>query len=94
MVPFSRHAHIRCAQRQIHPDSVAFIKKHGQKIRRTGIIFYFLRRRDIPETLRCDDQFAKLEGATLLISQDGTLITAYRNPKGLKAILKKTPYRL
>ena len=94
MVKFSEHAQIRCAQRQIDPESLAFIKKHGQKIRRTGIMFYFLGRRNIPQDLRADDRFAKLEGVTLLISADGTLITAYRNPKGLKTIRKKMRYRL
>ena len=94
MVQFSEHAQIRCAQRQIHPESIAFIKKHGQKVRRTGITFYFLGKRNIPEKLRCNDRFAKLEGVTLLISPDGTLITTYRNPKGLRDIRKKMRYRL
>ena len=88
------HAQVRCAQRQIDPETFAFIKKYGRKIWRTGVAFYFLGKRDIPQKLRGDDRFAKLEGVILLVSADGTLITTYRNPNGLKTIRKKTKYRM
>lgn len=94
MLQVSEHAHIRCAQRQIRPECIAFIKKHGRKFRRTGIMFYFFGKRDIPKVLRHDDLYSKLVGVTLLVGRDGELITAYRNPNGLKAIRKKTKYRL
>lgn len=90
----TEHAQQRCAQRQINPETFAFIKKHGQKIHRTGITFFFLGKRNIPTSMKRQDRFARLEGITLLVSADGTLITTYRNRKGLKDILKKSKYRL
>ena len=90
----TEHARVRCAQWQIAPEALVFVRKHGRKIRRTGVMFYFLGRRDIPDTLRRDDRYAKLEGVTLLEGLDGTLITAYRNPDGLKAIRKKVKHRI
>lgn len=90
----TNHAIQRCAQRHIAPDALAFIKKHARKIRRTGITFYFLGKRNIPKHLRRNDRYARLEGITLLISPDGSLITTYRNPDGLKTIRKKLKYRM
>jgi len=94
MMEMTKHSLARCAQRGIDSKSFVFIKKHGRKIRRTGITFFFLGKRDIPEDLKKKDQFAKLEGTVLLVGRDGVLITSFRNRQGIKAILKKTKYRL
>lgn len=91
---FSNHFHLRCAQRNVDPGLVAFVKRHGRKVHRTGITFYFLGRRDIPRSLRRNDRYARLEGATLLVGPDGEVITAYRNREALKAIRRKAKYRL
>lgn len=90
----TEHARVRCAQRSIDAESFEFIKKHGRKIRRTGVTFFFLGKRDIPEKIRHQDRFSKLEGSVLLVSPDGELITAYRNKRGLKTIMKKPKHRL
>ena len=90
----TRHSLERCAQRNVDPGTLAFIKRYGQKLHRTGIVFYFLGRRDIPEHQRTDDRYAKLEGATVLEALDGGIITVYRNRNGLKNIKKKRKYRL
>ena len=94
MMELTEHARIRCAQRRVDADSFEFIKKHGRKIRRTGVTFFFLGKRDIPKKLRHQDQFAKLEGSVLLVGSDGVLITAFRNKQALKTILKKPKHRL
>lgn len=93
MDSFADHAQQRCAQRNVSTDVLNFVKQHGRKIRRTGVVFYFLGRRDIPERLRSDDRYARLEGTILLVGADGRLITAYRNRKAIKAIRRKTKYR-
>lgn len=94
MNSFPDHAQQRCAQRNLSTDVLNFVKQHGQKIRRTGVVFYFLGRRDIPERLRSDDRYARLEGTILLVGPDGRLITTYRNRKAIKTIRRKTKYRL
>lgn len=88
------HARLRCAQRNVNRDTIAFVEWHGRKIHRTGATFYFLGRRNIPEHLRDDDRYAKLEGTVLLAGPDGGFITVYRNRQALKAIRKKLKYHL
>jgi hypothetical protein len=87
---FSNHALQRAAQRNIKRDKMEFILQFGQKIHNGGALFVFLGRHDIPDEYQRDDQFAKLEGSILLVSNDGScLITTYKNKRGLKQIKKK-----
>lgn len=87
------HAFRRCAQRQVDNEAIEMVIRHGRKVHRTGVVFYFLGRRDLPEALRRQDRYAKLEGLTLLVSQDGEVITAYRNRAACRKIRKKLKYR-
>lgn len=83
------HGMLRCSQRNIAESDLSFVRKYGRKFHRTGAVFYFLGRRDIPKNLRCDPTYARLEGITLLCSQDEILITAYRNRMACRQIRKK-----
>jgi hypothetical protein len=83
------HGTLRCSQRNIDECDLSFVRKYGRKFHRTGAVFYFLGRRDIPQNLRCDPTYARLEGVTLLYSQGETLITAYRNRIACRQIRKK-----
>lgn len=89
MITWTEHSKQRCAQRCIGEQGIAFVLKHGRKIHRTGITFYFLGHKNIPDDLRKDDRFSKLEGTTLLVSPDGSLVTVYRNRRASRAIRKK-----
>lgn len=93
MENLTTHAFRRCAQRQVDSEAIELVINHGRKVHRTGVIFYFLGRRDLPEALRRQDRYAKLEGLTLLVSQDGEVITAYRNRAACRKIQKKLKYR-
>ncbi|MEK6531077.1 MAG: DUF4258 domain-containing protein [Deltaproteobacteria bacterium] len=87
---FSKHALQRASQRNITWDNVNFIMRFGREIHNGGALFVFLGKHDIPYEYQRDDRFAKLEGSTLLISDDGKcLITTYKNKNGLKQIKKK-----
>lgn len=88
------HALKRCAQRQVDSEAIELVTSYGRKIHRTGVVFYFLGRRDLPEALRRQDRYAKLEGVTLLVGQDGEVITSYRNRTALGKIRRKAKYRL
>ncbi len=94
MRELSNHARRRCAQRNIDGDVVELVRQHGRKVHRTGVVFYFLGRRDIPADLQREDGFAKLEGTVLLVSPEGELITAYRNRSALRKIQKKAKHRV
>lgn len=95
---FTNHAQLRGAQRNIDLEAVQFTVTYGRKFHRTGAVLFFLGKRNIPETLRRDDQIMKLEGTVLIISNDNgnkneLLITCYRNKKGLRQIKRKAKRR-
>jgi hypothetical protein len=90
----TEHAHKRCAQRNLDAEALELVRRYGRRLHRTGAVFYFLGRRDLPEELLRDDRYARLEGTTLLFSLEGELITAYRNREALRQIRKKEKRRL
>jgi len=93
MIQMSRHGWKRCQQRHFCDEDLDFVWIHGQEIHRTGVIFYFLGRRDIPSHLRQNETYRKLEGTTLLVSLTDELITAYRNKTACREIRKKDKRR-
>jgi len=92
-VSFSKSFTKRAAQLQISPRDVAFVLKHGRVLYRTGIKFYFLGRKDIPEAWQRYPRIARLEGITLLLSHTGNLINVYKNPEAARKIRQKSKHR-
>lgn len=89
---FTEHARLRAAQRNLALDAVRYVMAYGREIRRTGVTFFILTRRDIPaEDLRLA-QIARLEGSVALVAHDGAIITLYRNPASVRTILRKAKY--
>jgi hypothetical protein len=90
----SDHSKYRIAQRNLSTDKISYITTYGQCFHRAGAKIYYLRRRDIPEWDRNNDQLAKLIGTALILTKDGrTLITAWRNQhNGLKHIKQKPDF--
>jgi hypothetical protein len=91
---YSLHASRRAARRNIVPDAVEYVLAHGQLTHRTGIRFFFLRRRDIPLADRHHEWCARLVGTVVLVAPEGEIITVYRNRRALAAIRRKPKYRL
>ena len=86
------HADVRQAQRNLSAQDIDFVIAPGQCLYSGGALHLFLRNRDIPRDKAGYRQFARLEGTTLVIKEEGdlaVLITAYRNQHGLKAIRRK-----
>lgn len=83
---------MRKAQRGFRDAQIDYTLKNGTVIHRAGCTFYFLRLADIAAADRRDDVIAKAEGLTLLVADDGQLITMYREPEGLRAICRKSKY--
>src|SRR4051794_31480542 len=88
----SNHAAERANQRGISPDDIAYTCSHGTRVYRTGVCFYFLRSRDLPECDRGSRQWERLIGLTVLVHDDGLISTLYRSYKGPRIIAKKTKY--
>lgn len=85
----SHHASERAAQRNIEASDIAFVMTYGQRFFTGEAVQYFLGRRNIPDELRSDDRVMKLEGTTLIMSHDGTVITMYKNKRGCKSLRQK-----
>ncbi|NJO07867.1 MAG: DUF4258 domain-containing protein, partial [Chloroflexaceae bacterium] len=88
----SDHAMYRQAQRNLSDRDVQFVLDYGRTFYCAGAKHVFLGRRDIPRDPDVRRQYARLEGTTLVVSEnDGVtvLITAYRNRRGQKHIRSK-----
>lgn len=95
MIAISNHARLRQAQRNLKDDEVAFIMRHGRRIRSGGVLHIFLGRRNIPADRETFQKYHHLEGATLVISdasETPVLITVYRNRRALRDIRRKQKY--
>ncbi len=92
----SQHAVLRMAQRNVSLDDLEYVLEHGERIYKTGITIYVLRKRDIPQSDRKKSEITRLEGTVVLtgFSQDGILeiITIYRNKSAFKELRGKAKY--
>lgn len=92
----TKHAAVRIAQRNISLLDLEYILEHGERIYKTGVSMYILRKIDIPPGDANKSHITRLEGTVLLVgfSQNGDLeiITAYRNRNALKTLRRKSKY--
>lgn len=91
---FSSHARLRSARRNVARNAAEYVLIHGRSIQRTGVMFVFLGWRDIPWEDRCDSRVARLAGTILIVAEDGSIVTLYRNSRGWRTICRKMKYRL
>jgi hypothetical protein len=86
----TNHAQVRLSQRGIQPDAVQLAIDYGQRVFRQGYVFYFLGIKDIPAfVLPCmRDKVSN----TLVVCRGQLVITAYRNAKGIRHVLRKMKY--
>ena len=89
---FSHHAAQRAQQRGIDPLVMAEIIRYGERIYKQGIIFHYMPKMAVKQFYHWTDQ-SQIEDAVVITAHDGTIITAYRNEKAVKAI-KRKPKRL
>ena len=82
------HAVKRASQRGINLWDMQMAHKYGKRMYRTGVMFIFLRRKDLPSSIyNCS---RKLDGITLLVCpKEDTVITVYRNKQALQQIKRK-----
>lgn len=94
VILFTQHARRRSARRNVAPDAVDYVLAHGRMLQRTGVMFFFLGRRDIPSCDRCASWASRLEGTIVIVAENGDVVTVYRNRQGLRQIARKMKYRL
>jgi hypothetical protein len=84
------HAEWRMAQRNVSWSDIEFVLDHGSKLYRNGVIFYYLRRCDIPNCVW--QKYGRLEGTTVVFSaQSYEVVTVYRGHRrrGLRRVKRK-----
>lgn len=87
---FDEHALLRMAQRNISKADVLRVIKVGEKIHRTGVVFFFMGNKNIPDGK--EKTFESLVGTTVI--QFGNKIrTVYRNSKAIRKIKRKPKRR-
>lgn len=87
---FSKHSITRMAHRNLSLNDVDYVVSNGKQFFGGGLETYYLRQRDLPASDRRKDTFSKLVGTAVLISNDGTVVTTWRNKRtGLKKIRRK-----
>src|SRR5690349_2292278 len=86
----SQHAILRMAQRNISLRDLEYVLAHAERVYRTGVTIYILRKRDIHPNDRKTSEITRLEGTVVLAghTRDGRLeiITLYRNKSAFRAI--------
>jgi len=90
----SKHAKERADQRNLSEEEIAFIVENGRKRHRSGVIFYQMLRKNMPDELPGNHPFRRLDGTTIVVSPCGTnVVTLYRNPKAFKRDSSKQKHR-
>jgi hypothetical protein len=85
----SNHARRRSAQSNLCDADVDLVCRYGILERRTGVRFYFMRKREVKRYRGLEPRLDKLEGLVMVMSPDGVVITFYRNSKALRSIRRK-----
>lgn len=90
-ITFTHHARLRMAQRNVSLTQIWFILEHGHCYHRAGVVLVHLRRKDIPADHLANSHIACLEGTTVVLNRQGTIVmTVWRNRnKGMRHITRK-----
>jgi hypothetical protein len=86
----SRHAMLRMAQRNLDLGDIAIVLKYAKAVYRTGVKFFFLRSKDLPQGH--ERQLKRLVG-TVVVVADECISTVYRNSRALHKIARKSKLR-
>lgn len=88
------HAMLRMGQRGIKLEVLELILRFGREIRSKGAVFYVLGKKEVQKYCQYVPQLKEMEGMQVLTSNEGVVITAYRN-KNLRKVrpsLRKYSY--
>jgi hypothetical protein len=94
MYNLTEHAKRRVQQRGLSKSAIRYIINHSKPYHRAGVIFYYLRDRDIPRPDQKVETLSKLAGTAVVASKDKqNIVTVWRNRQnGLKLIKCKPVY--
>jgi hypothetical protein len=85
----SQHAKCRLQQRAITPWALEQIMKHGEIIYKQGMKFMYMPKK-LLKLFYTPNLQVEIQDVMILVSNDGTIITAYRNENAVKHVQKKS----
>jgi hypothetical protein len=85
----SQHAKCRLQQRAITPWALEQILRHGEIIYKQGMKFMFIPKKLI-KLFYAPNLQVEIQDIMILVSNDDTIITAYRNENAVKHVQKKS----
>jgi hypothetical protein len=85
----SQHAKCRLQQRAINPWALEQIMKHGEIIYKQGMKFMYMPKK-LLKLFYAPNLQVEIQDIMILVSNDGTIITAYRNENAVKQVQKKS----
>lgn len=88
----TKHAQQRLSQRAIDMDAVSIALNFGLKIEQNGATVHFLGRRQLPRGLARNEADG-LEGTTVVLARNGSVVTAYRTQRLPRIIRRRRPRR-
>lgn len=84
---YTNHAHIRSAQRNISADQIQTVIEHGRRFYGHRAVHYFFGRKEAQQFRPLlGAPVERLEGAVVVVSHQGDVLTTYRNRDALKRI--------
>lgn len=87
----TEHCERRMRQRSIDSELLMMALEFGEEIFKQGAIFHVVTKKSMPTHLDATLR-RKLENLVVMVSDDASVITCYRNKEGMKYIKKKSKY--
>ena len=88
------HAQWRLAQSNLVLSDVKLVRLYGKMMYRDSARQYFIGKRDVARYGAVEPRLRKLQGIVLIVASDSeTVITTYRNQKGINQIKRKPKRR-
>lgn len=85
----SAHFAQRQAQRKVSDQAIVLALRFGDTFFQGADRVYFLGRKAIPDYVPAP-LASRLDGTTVVVGPDKTLVTTYRNPKGRRALKRRS----
>lgn len=87
-IEHSRHSRLRSQQRGIENDAICIALEYGKVFLKQGLQFYVLGKKYLPPNLP-PGLSEKFQNTVVVLSQQGTIITCYKNCNAMRNIHKK-----